>query len=85
MRDKFSKDPEKGESSKIIKELAPYMNLGLNLVITICLGVALGWWLDKTFNTMPLFLIIGSFSFSILGMVTLIRTALKANKKDQTK
>jgi F0F1-type ATP synthase assembly protein I len=50
----------------IIKELAPYMNLGMQILIPILLGALGGWWMDKKFETMPVFILI----FTILGVVT---------------
>jgi ATP synthase protein I len=79
----FSKKPEKGEYSKIIKVVAPYLNLGMNMVATILMGAGLGWWLDKTLNTKPVLLIVLTFLFSIVAMVNLIRTALNSNSKNK--
>lgn len=65
----------------IIKELSPYLNLGWQLAITICLMALLGWWLDGQFDTKPLFVIICSVFGVIAALYSFIRTVISLNKK----
>lgn len=63
--------------SKILKDIAPYLNLGWQLVSTILIMALIGWGLDSWFTTKPLFIIIFSFLGCIIGMYDFIRNALK--------
>ncbi len=63
--------------SKLLKEIAPYINLGWQLVITIFIFVIIGWFLDKWLETKPIFLIIFSLLGCVVGMYDFIRNALK--------
>jgi F0F1-type ATP synthase assembly protein I len=66
---------------KIIKELAPYLNLGWQLAITISLMALLGWWLDGQLDAKPWFIIICSVFGIIAAMYSFIRTVLNLNKE----
>ena len=74
------KSPDNSEGS-VWKELGPYMNIGIQMVLTILLGVWLGWQLDAYFKTKPVLLIIFSFLFSVTGLYSAIRTAMKSEEK----
>ncbi|MGQ9819603.1 MAG: AtpZ/AtpI family protein [Candidatus Kapaibacteriales bacterium] len=63
--------------SKIFNDIAPYLNLGWQLVSTILIMVLIGWGLDLWLKTKPLFIIIFSILGCILGMYDFIRNALK--------
>ncbi|MFC2131800.1 AtpZ/AtpI family protein [Bacteroidota bacterium] len=67
--------------ANIIKELAPYTTLGIQLVLTIVLGAYIGWLIDDKFETAPIFLIVLTFFGAFAGMVTFIKTVLKRSKK----
>ena len=68
-------------STKVIRELAPYLNLGLQLAITVCLFCLLGWWLDKHYGTAPMWLLILSILGVIVAMYNFLRTVLKSTTK----
>jgi len=74
---------KKDSRERIIKELGPYMNLGMQLVVTIALMALLGWWLDTKFDTEPWLMVILSFFGAIAGMVSFIRTALASSNKSK--
>jgi len=80
-----SQDLEKKTKSKsnIMRELAPYASLGLQLVITIIIGAYIGWWLDGKYDTSPWFLIALTFFGAFAGMVSFIKTVTKRNKKSK--
>jgi F0F1-type ATP synthase assembly protein I len=71
----------RNSKSNIIRELAPYSTLGIQLVLTIGLGAFAGWKIDEYYNTSPIFLIILTFMGAIAGMVSFIRTVTSRNKK----
>jgi F0F1-type ATP synthase assembly protein I len=79
----FQINNPKTDTSKerIIKELSPYLNLGWQLAVTICLMALLGWWLDGEFETKPVFIIICSIFGVIVGMYSFIKTVLNLNIK----
>jgi len=74
---------EAGSRERIIKELGPYLNLGMQLVVTIALMALLGWWLDKKFDTEPWLMVILSFLGAVAGMVNFIKIALASTKKEK--
>ncbi len=38
---------------ELFKQLARHSAIGLEMAISVVIGMALGWWLDKLFNTKP--------------------------------
>ncbi len=79
---KFSSKDKNGEDKlerrrRIIKELAPYASLGIQMVLTIGLCGYIGWLIDEKTDSSPVFLIIGTFFGAIAGMVYFIKTVLK--------
>lgn len=71
----------KRAKSNIIKELAPYSSLGLQMVMTIFICAYLGWWLDGKLDTQPWLLIILTFFGAVAGMITFLKTVMTRNKK----
>lgn len=69
-----------GKKSKVLYELGPYLNLGMQLAVTIVLMVFLGKWLDNKFDTSPWFIISLSLFGVIAGMYNFLKVALSANK-----
>lgn len=43
----------------------------------------LGWWIDKTLNTSPIFIIVLSIFGILAGMVSFLRTVMNISKKDK--
>jgi ATP synthase protein I len=57
-------DPaQAGKGSADGNAMAVGLRVGVELVSTLAVAVAIGWWLDHYFHTMPLFLIL----FVLLG------------------
>ena len=65
----------------IIKELAPYMNLGVQIAVSVSLGALLGWWLDGKFDTEPIMILIFSFIGIIVGFYSFFKTVFDLEKK----
>ncbi len=63
------------------RDIGPYLNLGFQFAITVCLGVALGYWLDMRLNTLPLFIILGLLLGGLSGFLTLYRGVYPDRKK----
>lgn len=74
---------EKNDSSQksVLKELGPYMNLGIQLIIPIILGVFGGKWLDEEYDTKPLWIVTLSVLGIIVGLYSFIKTVIKENDK----
>ena len=61
-----NKDGKKSSSyTDIIRELSPYMNIGMQFVVAILLGVFAGKWLDAKFNTSPVWIV----TLSLFGII----------------
>ena len=73
--------PEKGSKREYIRYLGAASTIGISFVINACVGLAIGWILDKkVFNTFPwltiFFLILGIAA----GFKYLFKIASKAGK-----
>lgn len=75
----------KAPNTKIIKELAPYMNLGLQMAITICLAALLGWWLDGWLQTKPLMVLICSLLGIGVALYSFFKTIFDLEKRKKQK
>jgi ATP synthase protein I len=78
MNNKDKKDLD--NYNKVIKDLAPYMGLGLQLAATVTLMVFLGIWLDKEFHTNPYLTIVCSFLGVFAALYNFIKTVIKSEK-----
>ena len=67
----------KRETRRSVKELAYYSSLGLSVVLAIVIGLAVGVYLDKRFETSPWCTLI----FLVLGIVAGFRNLALAMKK----
>ncbi len=72
---------ENNNSSSVIKDVAPYLGLGGQLAATIVIMVFIGNWLDKKFDTSPLYVLIFGILGIFSGMYNLIKTVLSIDKK----
>ncbi len=59
----------------IIKNIALVTQLGLSMALPVVAGVYIGAWLDKRFETQPLFLLVCLIVFSIGSFVNLFKLA----------
>ncbi len=69
------------ETRKYIKLLALVSTMGISIVLAIVIAIAIGYYLDKWFQTSPLFFLI----FMILGIVAGFRNIyviMKRAEKD---
>ena len=57
------------------------MGLGIQLIVTILAFAALGGWLDGRFDTKPWLMLAGLVFGATGGMISFIRTALRAGGK----
>ena len=70
--------------AKSLRDVGPYLGLGLQLAVTIVAFVLIGSWLDKKFQQSYIFtLLAGVFGIGI-GLYNLIRTVTYLEKRDRT-
>lgn len=77
IQSKMKKEDNINEKKQIYKEIGPYIDLGLNLAVTIAGFVLLGWWLDNKFELSPTLTLIFSFLGMFIGFFNFIRTVIK--------
>jgi ATP synthase protein I len=70
----------KNERFKNIRELGYYSSLGLSVSLAIFIGLFLGVWLDKKFETPPVLTLIGLGMGIVAGFRNLIRAINKSKK-----
>jgi F0F1-type ATP synthase assembly protein I len=71
--------------AKSLRDIGPYLGLGLQLAVTIVASVLIGSWLDKKFSQNYVFtLIFGVFGIGI-GLYNLIRTVTYLEKRNKVK
>jgi F0F1-type ATP synthase assembly protein I len=59
---------------------AKFATSGLELVVGIALGAAIGYWIDQHWHTSPKGMAIGASIGFVAGMYLLIKEGLRANK-----
>ncbi len=78
----YTKWAMKNEDKKYIRQLAEASTIGLQVALSIFIGLAFGVWLDSKFDTFPklalLFLLFGV----IAGFLNYYRFAAKQQKDD---
>ncbi len=57
------------------------IGLGIEFALITCAGFFAGYFLDKKWDTLPYFTLIGAFCGFVLGFYALIFTALKVSEK----
>lgn len=71
--------------AKSLRDVGPYLGLGLQLAVTIVAFVLIGSWLDDKFSKKYIFtLIAGVFGIGI-GLYNLIRTVTFLEKRNKIK
>ena len=78
------KSRDNAEQAKIMREVGPYMTLGIQLALTVLIFCGIGYWLDKHFHTAPLWIAIMTTFGSISSMVYFIVTVLRLQKKSDS-
>src|SRR5262245_8830996 len=77
-----SRGNDDAEYRKAMQENAPYLTLGVQLAVTIALGAAIGWWIDKE-NGSNMWLGICAGLGAVLGLSYFILTVLRLAKKEE--
>ena len=73
------------EQQKAMREMGPYMSLGIQLAVTILAFYGLGYWLDNTYHTGSLWKGVctgfGAFSSLVYFVVTVLRLSKLEEKQ----
>ncbi len=70
---------KKSDKQSIYREVAPHLNLGLQLALTIGACIVLGWWLDKKFNLTPILTLFFIFFGFFAGFFNFFRNINNKN------
>jgi F0F1-type ATP synthase assembly protein I len=71
--------------AKSLRDVGPYLGLGLQLAATVIGMVVLGSWLDKKFNLNYILTLVFGFLGIGIGMYNLIKTVTSLEKKNKSK
>ena len=75
------KKKETESRNKIIRELAPFLNIGIQMVVAVGLGTVVGLWLDNSYGTKPVWTLLFTFLGVFLGFYIFFKAVSKVNKK----
>jgi len=64
------------------REIAPYIDLGMRLAVSLTVGVLGGLWLDRRLHTTPLFLLLGFFLGAGSGFWSIYRAVYRPDETD---
>jgi F0F1-type ATP synthase assembly protein I len=67
--------------NQTLKEIGPYLGIGVQLAATIIIMLLIGQWLDEKFEKKYVFTIIFAFLGVVSGMYNLLRTLNYLEKK----
>jgi len=70
----------KKETGKTIRELGYFASLGMSVALAVFIGLFIGVWLDKKFETDPVLMFVG-LAFGIASGFNNIYRAAKKGKK----
>ena len=75
------REPALNES---LRDVAPYLTLGIQLAAAIIFFFLIGWWLDSKYDTSPALKIVGLLIGAVGGMIKFLRSAVEMGKKDKS-
>jgi len=58
---------------QLLRQVARHGAIGMEMAISVVIGMALGWWLDKLFNTKPWLALVGMLFGFAAGFRSLFR------------
>ena len=68
------------ETGKTIRELGYFASLGLSVALSIFIGLGIGLWLDKKFETDPVLMFVGLAMGIAAGFSNIVRAGKKGRK-----
>ncbi|MDR0927634.1 MAG: AtpZ/AtpI family protein [Ignavibacteria bacterium] len=73
---------DKQEQRTIYNSVSPYINLGMQMALTIVVFVLLGWWLDGKFETSPVLTLVLSGVGMFGAFYKFIRSVISIDDKN---
>jgi ATP synthase protein I len=70
---------EKPPEKPLFRQLIEASSVGIHLVVSTFIGLAIGYWLDKLFGTSPYLTVI----FLIIGIIAGFRELIRIAKKQE--
>jgi hypothetical protein len=83
--DKSRLEKEAFEQQKAMREMGPYMTLGIQLALTILAFFGIGYWLDNKFHSDNLWRVICTGFGAFASLVYFIVTVMRLSKMEETK
>ena len=74
--------PLREDKGKLLKQFASYSTIGLEMGLSVAVGVGIGYYLDTWLKTEPWFLIIFIIFGVAAGFRSLYRAAKRLQKED---
>jgi ATP synthase protein I len=63
-----------------LRDVAPYVSVGMTLAVTVLAGLGGGYWLDAQLGTAPWLLLVGGFLGLGAALLHFFRTVASLNK-----
>jgi F0F1-type ATP synthase assembly protein I len=76
-------DPRKKKILASYAQSSRYMGMGMHFAVSTLLGTGVGWYLDKSWSTLPLFLLLGMFLGASVGFYHLYKTLMGIEKEEK--
>ena len=70
----------KKETGNTLRELGYFASLGLSVALSIFIGLGIGLWLDKKFETDPVLMFVGLAMGIAAGFSNIVRAGKKGRK-----
>ena len=70
----------KKETGKTVRELGYFASLGMSVALSIFIGLGIGLWLDKKFETDPVLMFVGLAFGIVAGFSNIVRAGKKGQK-----
>ena len=64
------------------RQIFKLSSAGIELAITVVVGVIAGYYADRHFGTKPVLIMIGAFSGIVLGFYAMLKTLFSIKKSD---
>ncbi|MFO7988117.1 MAG: AtpZ/AtpI family protein [Thermodesulfobacteriota bacterium] len=68
------------ETGKNIRELGYFASLGISVALSIFIGLGVGLWLDKKFETTPVLMFVGLLFGIVAGFSNIVRAGKRGKK-----
>ncbi|HTP80190.1 MAG TPA: AtpZ/AtpI family protein [Bacteroidota bacterium] len=70
-----------GEPENVLRQVSPYIGLGLQLALTVAIFYFIGSWMDDRFQTAPYLMVVGSMVGIVGGFIKFYKTVTALSEK----